>query len=608
MMPRLGPWICANGLLVLGAAGIVFVLWCVPYVPTHDGPNHLANCVLADHIDQKFGGADRFLERGHPITNLGFQTVCEPLNRWFGWRAAYRLTLTLMCLTFALGYAFLARGFAGPLSIELFGVIMAFPWMFYMGFVNFYFGLGLGLWLLGALVRRRDLRVYDWGLFAGALAVLAVVHVFAAFLIGLVSALMLVVRASYGTRFRTVVRVALAGAPAGAVAVFTSQTSDAPVANAAHSSAQRFFDFADTFQGGSPLRAWGPIVFALLCLIGATGKRPFDRSERFVFLLVGWASVFAFFISPLHLNQWAYFSPRLHFLGLLLAPLALPPVATRRLQRGLPWLLTALAIVALGWSYRHHRWLDLQVSPALAGIDAPLLRRGARLPYTFIRTPANDMAHADPLVMSGHLYMFSQGGVDPYLWAGFPSLDAIVYKKPANELFGDHMGRFPGESLRCGTEVPRKPDCLDVSRQYELFVWIARRFEDAIVFHDDPAFLSRFRERGFAVDFEQGHLSIVRPQTCTLVVRVSGASGQDGTAPRAAFQVGWEGLSGAEYRFVSGPDIGVPYLTGPNCGPMWLETTTEGVRCLESNADGRVRFSATSASPVVVTCSLAAKH
>src|SRR5580700_3374546 len=83
-------------LTIAAAAGVVGVIFHVDYVPTLDGPHHLLSGHLENHFDDPGAGWNAWLERGHPLTALGFHLVFSLCERFLAWRTAFRAALALV--------------------------------------------------------------------------------------------------------------------------------------------------------------------------------------------------------------------------------------------------------------------------------------------------------------------------------------------------------------------------------------------------------------------------------------------------------------------------------------------------------------------------------
>ena len=113
-----------------------------------------------------------------------------------------------------------------------------------------------------------------------------------------------------------------------------------------------------------------------------------------------------------------------------------------------------------------------------AAFDSDIQRTGARLGLMAYSMPENEMRDAEPLASILRLAPVAHGGVDPYLYATSPNLDAIMYKGSPRDLFPPHPGRFIHRTLECaGTQ----PDCPPLLMQFEAYALWGAYFEDVIL-------------------------------------------------------------------------------------------------------------------------------
>lgn len=592
---------------------VVFAIWCVPIVPTHDGPNHLANCVLANRLEDPGSSLHQWLELGAPLTNLGFQAVCEAIEPLLGWRAAYSTTLTVIALVWALGFTSLASSiYGGPSPLLGLGFATALSWPFYMGFFDFVLAAGLTFWWLGRWARAveatgsveepgpRELAVLGLGLLVIALA-----HTFVAALGGLAAVMIVLFGGPAAVRARRIGGLVLASLPAAAIAVL-ARPDDEPGGVVWRTFPERMGELAGYFVGGPALRAWPPVVLALAgLLLGVRGvvRRELSAPQK-ALLLFAVVSLGIYAIAPRDLESWAFFSPRLLTLALPFAALAVPrPLLEEPRARGTAHLLTGgAALLSLGWSITHHRELTPLLDEALAGLGAqPALapRTGPRLPLMLsLAGDGRSVNAADPLVMILHLYLFDQGGVDPYLYADVPSRDRIMFKDDPKRMFGYFPARFLKNDVAC---AGRDAACPTMEVQAEWHAVFGRAFEDTIVLADDPVVFEVFERRGYVADVRAGRLGILRPRRCRVELDVVAPAGEP--APRQLVMAfGHEGLPVPTQEGLL--PLPPPLLEGPDCGALWLALGGEQLTCAEAGADGRLHFEATPERPASVRCTL----
>src|ERR1035437_5427827 len=118
-----------------------------PRLEGGDLSSHIYNSWLARLIES---GRAQGLEAVRQTTNLLFDLILSGLFKIVGAEAAQRITVSLMVLTFIWGaFAFISTA-SGRRAWHLMPVIamLAYGWVFHMGFFNFYLSLGLCFWAL----------------------------------------------------------------------------------------------------------------------------------------------------------------------------------------------------------------------------------------------------------------------------------------------------------------------------------------------------------------------------------------------------------------------------------------------------------------------------
>lgn len=159
---RVSAWLAA-----LGQSRIAFVLASVPLlapcywqsrVQAGDLASHLYNAWLAQLID---GGRAPGLELVRQSTNVLFDLILAALFRGLGPGPAERIAVGLAVLVFVWGAFAFVSAVAGRRAWDLLPCIamLAYGWVFHIGFFNFYLGLGLCLWALALTWNRAPARV-----------------------------------------------------------------------------------------------------------------------------------------------------------------------------------------------------------------------------------------------------------------------------------------------------------------------------------------------------------------------------------------------------------------------------------------------------------------
>jgi len=145
-------WYAATSLLLLAP-----VFW-QPRVQAGDLSSHIYNAWLAQLIES---GRAQGLLMVRQTTNVLFDMLLSFFFRWFGPESAQRLAVSIAVLVFVWGaFAFVSK-VSGKRAWHLLPCLsmLAYGWVFHMGFFNFYLSLGLCFWALALAwdLRRRDL-------------------------------------------------------------------------------------------------------------------------------------------------------------------------------------------------------------------------------------------------------------------------------------------------------------------------------------------------------------------------------------------------------------------------------------------------------------------
>ncbi len=147
-------------ILLLLAILLVVPIWAVEYPPLVDYPNHLARGYILYHYDdvpsfREYYDIDYVStpSLAMDLFMLALQPICDI-------RIAGKLFLTLTMLLWMLGWHLLGRAIHGrPTWLALGAGLFAYHSMFFYGFTNFAFGLGVFLiafaaWFHGARIGR----------------------------------------------------------------------------------------------------------------------------------------------------------------------------------------------------------------------------------------------------------------------------------------------------------------------------------------------------------------------------------------------------------------------------------------------------------------------
>jgi len=451
------------------------------------------------------------------------------------------------------------------------------------------------------------------------LGVVALLHVFSAFVTGVVLAALLWFRAAPGERAATCARIAVIALPGAgvALALLSVGIEDMAVWND-----QGVADFlwrptpwwalGKGFAGGPVWRAWPLALLALAAPLvalrqGVGALRPEDRA-----LLAGGAALLAAgLLLPLDLPAWDLFSLRFLPLGTCALVLALPLERLAAPRR--TWAAGALAafgLAATAWAGWFHAALQAETADALSGLDAPIARRGMRLPIVlepdvaptddeaYANGPAAPMPFSLPLVNLGQLYSASQGGLTPYAFVLHPRMHHLLVREDARP----HAPAEVDRGYVADLIHPDRGDDRDF--RHALLTHLAARgagFED-VIFYGRPEEADHLRALGFVEDWRQGGLSIARFRGCPVTVSVSPDAARTGAG---LLEVGWypSWHATARYPLARGdaaPDGARTLRLRQTCDAMWLRLVDAPVPCAGADAEGRLLVRATRETPHVV--------
>lgn len=613
--PESAPERAAAAVHALLLLALLAALWCVDYLPTQDGPQHVYSVHAAHRLEDPRLGYGRWLEPGTPVTNLGFAWVYGALERALPWRRALALALGVQVVVWSAGAFALARGIApGRAWLGVALSAAALQWSLYMGLFSYHLASGLGLLALALGVAaprwspRRALTL------AALLLVQALCHVVPAIATGFALACLSLARAAPGGRMQAFARLVAIGAPAACVAIALAsvgletlgdynQGTTAPVL---HAGPAPWWAFAKCFASGPAWRAWPLTLLALASPVVALAARTPRRSEDRALLAAGVALLAAAAVLPLHIRAWDFFSVRFLPLGTACCLVVLPferlaPSA----RRAAATAIAAFALAATGWAGLYHRELEARAADALAGLDAPLAVAGPRLPIVldpYLGRPLDDAAarvpFAVPLLNLGALYAVTQGGVPPYGFYVTPQIHGIVLREEARARYPHVLDRRYAVDLA----TPERADDVALRRAIvSLAAGHGATYQDVILYgrpEDGDWLLSL----GFAPEFRAGGLVLARFEGCPVTVTFPPGSDVRG---RTVVEMGWLPAWHATRRYAVGggrhePDgtVRLPLRETP-CGALWIRLDDEGRACEGADAEGRLVVASSRATPVV---------
>ena len=597
-------------------AGLLSALWCVDYLPTHDGPLHIFAGHLENHFDDPGAVYPTYIERGHPFTAIGFHLLFSPLEGVLPWRTAFRVALSIIALIWAFGHLAVCASLDRRRAVTgLLGFASGVPWFLYMGFFSFMLSSGLGLLVLAAAIARWPWTPVRRVALAGAITIVAAAHAFGAVVTG-VALLALVVartgeRPAGGARVREVALLAVMGLPALAIAA-TPRSMDLVRVEwlPLH---QWATGLPRMFLPGPLWRAWVPVLLGLAGVVAAAVRA---RQRRLaapeVALLAVSAACFVLVVAlPLNHTHWEFLSPRVLpsaiLLGAALVPVEQLSTRSRRAFSGGLVAFTALSLVV---AVRTSVALRARVDEAMSGLSQPIHRDGPRLCAEFDDKPPPrgeaSIPYMSPVQNIGVLYTLEQGGLCPYLFAGSPSLHPFVFSE-------EGKAKFPKALV---LDYYHEVKNLDPERRGEVLTLVARTafaYQD-VVLVGKPSDGDALIERGCVADFRRGGLFMGHCVGCPVQIEVD--------TPRKAGEVvaleygfgderkpQWSvaaAASEAEDRLRITPPIAL-------CGRMWLRGAlvpdpARGVKgprrfCAGADQEGKLRVEARAGA--VLECNLA---
>ncbi|MDB4935253.1 MAG: hypothetical protein JWP87_2225 [Labilithrix sp.] len=623
--------------MLVASVGLVASLWVVPYIPTADGPQH----VLSAHIENHFSDAGSPYPDYYRVlpqyAGKGFSLVFGPLESMLPWRLALRLTLSLMALAFAWGFALVVLALDGARAekrrpIAMLGFLIALPWALYMGFFAFVIGTTLGLYTLAFVLHRPPATAARHALLAFLLLLQGVCHVFTAILTGAVVAVLLVADAPAGARLRAVGRAALASAPAigllGLTFLERNMHASQHQPHAEWELGARASELSRWFVPGAGFGGWlvmGLVVGGLATtLLRVRRKEAVPATEQRVAWL-GLALLLLTLLAPIHVPSWQLMAPRFALLAAVLG-LALLRVPERLSPRAKTALVPTVTALCLGWdlaSAKLHRDLATGCGQALAGLDAPLHFEGPRLPVILDGFCGAPPEHAESPVPwaamafnSNLLYLVDHGGVAAKLFNGAPSIHAIAFR-------GSRMP--PPPDPRAQSFAGTHWDAQDPKLREGVLTELAANgmpFEGIQVVGGGAADFAVFTRRGYVPEYQNASLLIARYEGCPAeLVLPAGALDRESVyfeyglfsrymitdEPRALAKTAVDRHSPSREDGIHVP------LPGRPCGDVWLRVVwdTEGSSsfspgdraCANAGPDGRFVATVSAAHPAVACMS-----
>ena len=546
-------------------AGLWAMLAVVRYLPTHDGPHHVFLTHLENHYSDPGAAYPDYYVPSRALSSAGFSLLFAPLSELFAWRPALQTTLAVIVATWAWGATALA-GAVHPRRAVLgaVGFATAFQWALYMGFFSYLLSSAVGMFTLALAVRVESWRWKHREMLTGLLLVQAIFHVFGAEVVGMVLVLLVAFREPLRRWPRELALLALSGLPAGYVAAYAAGIVGVQtVAMPAYSESSTWLPFtervtllADAFAAGPAWRAWPPVALGLAGL-GFGARRSFaGRAAPHEKALLASSLILlgAALATPFSMPKWEFLSPRFVPMAFMLCIPLIPleAVSSTRVTRAIALGLGAHAAAATLWAGWHHRRLERACGPALAALNAPIERRGPRLPIILDTTCSRSTAappfavrFAEPAWNTGLLYAAQQGGIVPYAFTGIPQLHSFVMTVDGDARIPEIPNRIQlwGALMRDSTPPETREAMLT-----ELAA-AGAHYED-IIFYGPEADRAAIAARGWKTDWLRDGLWIARFEGCPARATVS--FGAPAGQPML-IELGWHPNDTPEHRALVRP-------------------------------------------------------
>jgi len=612
----------------LASIAVIGAILSAPVLLTHDGPHH----IYLVHVQNHFSDADSiypsFYRPSNSITALGFTLLFGPLEDALGWKAALRISLSLICLTWAWGAFRIAQVVhhrRATLGLLGFGIVL--QWSLYMGFFSYVLSVGIGFFVVALAIRHET-----WGprtriAIALLLGVQSLYHLFAAQMVAACLLCAVFVRHPVRRWPREVALLALMGAPAIAVLLSTTGAFGADSGGVPDifkaivwpSLGDRLRLLAATFTGGPWWRSWPPLLLSGIALVFALirwRKRQLSSSEKTLLL----SSLLLFVLSqllPFHMPQWEYVSPRFVPVAVVLA-LALLPVERLRLpaQKTIATILAfAYVAASLFWTARFNQRQYEACEDLMSGIETPYHETGAgvRLPVLLDTLCANvddwreaDMPFVEPAFNAGLYYAIEQGGIVPFAFTVSPKIHPFVFTRgglqtvlPIPERIS--LGKRFNDARRMGDLKAQS----DAALRFGAF----GSTKQDIIYYGPELPRSLLETRGFVTDYTKGKLWLSHFKGCSarLIVQAERAN-------EVVVEYGWIPVFDViqTATIVMNDNQGIANLSKLPCQNAWIRAyrdvdhsgtfTATDVPCAESVDGGWIAVPSTAGKEIV--CSI----
>ncbi len=578
-------------------------LWCVDYLPTNDGPQH----IFLGHVENLYSDPNAIYGRQFlpqmQFAGHGFALWWTPLEPSLGFRDATRVVLSLFYSWNFVGYVLLVHALAPARRwLALLGCGVALSWPLYMGFLPYYAGLGIGLLLLAYVARRAVFDGRAAVVVAAVLALQFIHHAFSVVPTILFLGILVAVRTERSERNRVLARFGLAVVPAalGLLSLVWYRPENPAGLQEFHwePAARRALILPRVLWSGSaPTRWLGNALLAVGFLASLVRFRRLEPTER-AYALCAWAAGLLLLVLPIVIPGWQFFNVRF---APFFVVFTLPLIPLERLRR--PALGSALSALSaacfVASAFVFHRSLRAACADDLAGLSMPVKRSGYRLPLAldpFCGLPRDatraPVPFLGPARQLGALYAVAQGGTIPNPFAQVFAIHPFTVRK------GEAAPSVPipdAEVFRFGEEVSRLEDLAARNRLLRTVALHAQSYDDVLLFGANDADVATLGAFGFRTAFRQSTFAMMELEACRVEVIVQDredasvitVGGGIGGLP----QITWEhqakpGSVTSRGEFLASVDQRL-------CGPAWLLVRYrigDAVLPCSGSTDGKVAY------------------
>ena len=155
-------------LCAIATAGSLIPVWLFKYFPTQDGPSHLYNAFVLSHYNDAASQVVQqyFVLNLRPFPNWTTYAISAALVRVLPPLIVQQIILSICVVSVPAGVLYLQKSFKPEADgTALLGVLLAFSYVFFMGFFNFVIGAALFAFAAGYWRRHSDGK-YLPGLYA----------------------------------------------------------------------------------------------------------------------------------------------------------------------------------------------------------------------------------------------------------------------------------------------------------------------------------------------------------------------------------------------------------------------------------------------------------